>query len=110
MAGRRILVIAAHPDDEILGCGGSIAKHMCRGDHVTIVVACEGASLRYGETAADEHCAQAYEAAKVMGVTDLRLLGFADQQLERQLLTDVIRPLEEVVAEVRPAQGTAAAS
>ena len=48
MTDRRILVIAAHPDDEVLGCGGTIARCSAAGDHVTIVIACEGESLRYG--------------------------------------------------------------
>jgi LmbE family N-acetylglucosaminyl deacetylase len=99
---RHVLVIAAHPDDEILGCGATLVKHLRRGDRVTVVIACEGASLRFGDKAA-AHREQVYHAAKIMGVTDLRLLGFEDQKLEKQLLTDVIKPLEKVVAEVQPA-------
>ena len=44
----RVLVLAAHPDDEILGCGGTVALHRRAGDDVTAVIACEGESLRYG--------------------------------------------------------------
>src|SRR6266852_4202921 len=43
-----ILCIAAHPDDEVLGCGGVLALHAHSGEPVTIVIACEGESLRYG--------------------------------------------------------------
>src|SRR6266542_4037985 len=45
---KRILVIAAHPDDELLGCGGTVALHVKAGDTVTSVIVCEGESLRYG--------------------------------------------------------------
>src|SRR5438034_7628909 len=45
---KRVLVIAAHPDDELLGCGGTIALHRRAGHPVTAVIACEGESLRYG--------------------------------------------------------------
>ena len=45
---KRVLVIAAHPDDELLGCGGTVALHVKAGDTVTTVIACEGESLRYG--------------------------------------------------------------
>ena len=45
---RRVLVIAAHPDDEVLGCGGTLALHARAGDEVHAAIACEGESLRYG--------------------------------------------------------------
>ena len=48
MAGRRVLVVAAHPDDEILGCGGTLARHVRAGDTVRALILCEGESLRYG--------------------------------------------------------------
>ncbi len=44
----RVLVIAAHPDDEVLGCGGTVALHARAGDEVHTAIACEGESLRYG--------------------------------------------------------------
>ncbi|HYE72098.1 MAG TPA: PIG-L family deacetylase, partial [Blastocatellia bacterium] len=44
----RVLVVAAHPDDELLGCGGTIALHTKSGDQVTFAILCEGESLRYG--------------------------------------------------------------
>src|SRR2546429_472223 len=44
----RVLVIAAHPDDEVLGCGGTAALHVRAGHEVTAVIACVGESLRYG--------------------------------------------------------------
>ena len=43
---RRILVIAAHPDDEILGCGGTMAKHVASGDEVHTLILAEGITSR----------------------------------------------------------------
>ena len=40
---RRVLIIAAHPDDEVLGCGGTAALHARAGDEVTALIACEAA-------------------------------------------------------------------
>ena len=37
-----VIVIAPHPDDEILGCGGTIAAHCAAGDHVTVVLLTRG--------------------------------------------------------------------
>ena len=42
----RILVVAAHPDDEVLGCGGTIARHADAGDHVQVLIVSEGATSR----------------------------------------------------------------
>ena len=42
-----VLVVAAHPDDEILGCGGTLLKHISRGDKVYILYVSEGVTGRY---------------------------------------------------------------
>jgi LmbE family N-acetylglucosaminyl deacetylase len=98
---KRILVIAAHPDDELLGCGGTVAMHARAGDSVTSVIVCEGESLRYGPAGVGqgEHTRR---AAAVLGVADVRSLGFADQRLDTLSLLDIIQPLERIVREVRP--------
>lgn len=100
-SSRRVVVIAAHPDDELLGCGGTVALHTAAGDDVTSVIVCEGESLRYGAGGVNqrEHIAR---AACVLGVRDVRHLGFADQRLDTHTLTDIITPLEQVVREVQP--------
>jgi LmbE family N-acetylglucosaminyl deacetylase len=97
----RVLVIAAHPDDELLGCGGTVALHTRAGDEVTSVIVCEGESLRYGPNGVGQkdHIRQ---AASALGVQDVRTLGFPDQKLETITLTDLITPLEKIVAEVQP--------
>lgn len=101
MADKRVLVIAAHPDDELLGCGGSLILHAEAGDAVTTVIACEGESLRYGHNGVgqSEHI---HRAARVMGIADVRLLGFPDQRLDTFTLTDLVTPLENVVRDVQP--------
>ena len=96
-----VVVIAAHPDDEILGCGGTVALHTRRGDRVTSVIACEGESLRYGPGGVGQ-AEHTRRAAAELGVEDVRPLGFADQRLDTVPLTDIITPLERVIHEVRP--------
>ena len=94
-------MLAAHPDDELLGCGGTVALHAAKGDRVTSVIVCEGESLRYGRGThrMNEHTVA---ACRKLGVGDVRQLGFPDQGLDRFTLTDIITPLEEIVREVRP--------
>ncbi len=45
-AVNRVLVVAAHPDDEVLGCGGSIARHVDSGDQVQVLIVAEGSTSR----------------------------------------------------------------
>jgi LmbE family N-acetylglucosaminyl deacetylase len=96
-----VLVIAAHPDDEVLGCGGCLALHARAGDPVTIVIACEGESLRYGLGGVGQ-ASHIRQAAEVLGVQDVRPLGFRDQALDTLRLTELIAALEAVVREVSP--------
>lgn len=96
-----ILCIAAHPDDEVLGCGGVLAMHARNGDPVTIVIACEGESLRYGPggVGQDSHIRL---AAEQLGCTSVRHLRFPDQALDTIRLTEIIAPLEQIVRQQQP--------
>lgn len=96
-----VLCIAAHPDDEVLGCGGVLARHARNGDDVTIVIACEGESLRYGPGGVGQEN-HIQRAADRLGCRSLRHLRFPDQALDTIRLTDIIAPLEKIVREVQP--------
>jgi LmbE family N-acetylglucosaminyl deacetylase len=98
---KRVLVVAAHPDDELLGCGGTLALHARGGDHVTAVIVCEGESLRYGPEGVGM-ASHTHKAAAVLGVRDVRTLGFTDQRLDSMAMLDLIVPLEHIVRDVKP--------
>ena len=98
---KRVLVVAAHPDDELLGCGGTVALHARAGDEITSVIACEGESLRYGGYGAGQRL-QTNQAAQVLGTKDVRWLTFPDQRLDVRTLTEIISPLEQIVQELQP--------
>jgi len=72
-----VLVVAPHPDDEILGCGGAIASHLARGDsvHVALVTGGEGGGDR------DARLAESRSAAACLGHTEVTCLGVADGQV-----------------------------
>ena len=98
---RGVLCIAAHPDDEVLGCGGVLALHARAGEPVTIVIVCEGESLRYGPDGVGQTSHMLKAAAK-LGCSDVRHLKFPDQALDTIRLTELITPLEKIIREVRP--------
>ena len=99
---QRVLVFAAHPDDELLGLGATLARHAAAGDEVTCVIVSEGASARYPSGADEELRSSGRAAASVLGTHDLRFLGLRDQHLDELPVIEVTRPLEAIVTELRP--------
>jgi len=98
----RVLVVAAHPDDELLGVGATIARHVDAGDTVTAVVVSEGATTRYGAAGERTLVDAGRAAAAVLGVADLRFLGLPDQHLDARPILEVIQAVEGVTRDVRP--------
>lgn len=97
-----VLVVAAHPDDELLGPGGTVASHAARGDRVRLAVMCEGVSNRYTPEWDSEVRKQAKEAARILGVTELVLGNLPDQRLETLPLLDLAKEVESLIAEWQP--------
>lgn len=99
-----ILVLAAHPDDEVLGCGGTIARHVAAGDHVHVAILAQGLYSR-GEPTADE-VAGLHEAAeranKILGVQSLSLLDYPDNSMDTVARLAVTQTIEQLLAEHRP--------
>ena len=94
-----ILVIAAHPDDEVLGCGGTIAKHASQGDNVTVCIVCEGESHR---KIIQDDWGFIDKAARILGVLNTIQLKFPDQKLDTIPMVDIVSKLEDVVKKCRP--------
>jgi LmbE family N-acetylglucosaminyl deacetylase len=98
----RVLVLAAHMDDEVLGVGGAIVKHVNTGDAVTVCIVCKRAyNHAFDSKIIAEEEAATLRAAKVLGYTDVRFLRLRDELLDERLL-DVIIPIEACVADVKP--------
>lgn len=98
----KILVIAAHPDDELLGCGGTLVKHVLSGDEVRAIIACEGESVRYSNRNDIAQSEDSKAAAKIIGISKLYNLGFADQKLDTQAVLTIAQALESVIDDYRP--------
>jgi LmbE family N-acetylglucosaminyl deacetylase len=97
-----VLVIAAHPDDELLGAGGTVARHAANGDRVKLAVMCEGVSLRYNPEWDAQVRKQASEAARILGVDDIVMGDLPDQRLETIPLQEVATKIERLIADCQP--------
>jgi LmbE family N-acetylglucosaminyl deacetylase len=97
-----VLVIAAHPDDEALGCGGTIARHVREGDKVSAVFMTDGVGARGSSDGAKERGKAADMAASILGFHSVTYYGFADNQLDGVPLLEVTKAIEKAVDEVSP--------
>lgn len=102
----KVLVIAAHPDDEVLGCGGVIAKHVKNGDKVDVLIAAEGITSRTPELKAKEKLdklkSEAYRANKLLGVNNLYLEGLPDNRLDKLLRLETVKIIEKYIEKTKP--------
>lgn len=112
MTGQRVLVVAAHPDDEVLGAGGAIAWHRRRGDRVSILVLGEGISARYASRQEALQRAHQREFARLrremasahraLGVQETFHHTFPDNRFDAVDRIDLVKSVETVMAHVRP--------
>jgi LmbE family N-acetylglucosaminyl deacetylase len=104
----RILVIAAHPDDEVLGCGAAIARFAREGHAVHVAILSEGISSRSASRAdADPSLLSdlrenSREAAKLLGAQEPKLFGLPDNRFDTVPLLDVVKLVEEMIELVSP--------
>lgn len=103
-----VLILAAHPDDEVLGCGGTIARLADAGHAVHIAVLGEGITSRYAtreaarqtELTALQACSRA--AAGVLGATDLFLHDLPDNRFDTVPLLEVVKHIESLIERLQP--------
>ncbi len=98
----KVVILAAHPDDEILGAGATLAQHARNGDAVHAVVMVEGATSRYEVAMRDALEAAGRKAAQVIGMQSIRFERFADQRLDTVPLVEVTQRMEGILEELDP--------
>lgn len=101
---KTILIVVAHADDEALGCGGTIARHVAEGDTVHAVFLADGVSSRQGADAheLEQRIAATEQARQVLGITTTTFLGLPDNRLDSLPLIEVIQQLERVIRQINP--------
>lgn len=100
-----VLVVAAHPDDEVLGCGGAIAKFAAQGQGVHVALLADGVgSRRKGRIDAEvkQRRQAAKAAAKVLGATSVMFGDFPDNRMDGVDLLDVTQAVESLIVQYRP--------
>ncbi len=109
----KILIIAAHPDDETLGCGGTIAKHAARGDEVRVMFLAEGITARYEKSELESPEIRALSARRnENAVRALAILGVVAEsvllgsrhccRLDEYSQIEIVKEIERVLHEFSP--------
>lgn len=98
----RVAVISAHPDDETLGAGGTLARHAVFGDEVHACVVTEAYTPDWSEETIKQSTAQAEEALDMLGVASVRFLGFPTVKLNAVPEKDINDKISEFIDEADP--------
>ena len=91
----RVLIVVAHPDDEALGCGGTIARHVASGDLVHVCFLTDGVGARGDDAGAvARRNAAARQAVAILGGSEPAFHAFPDNRLDRVDLLTVVKTVE----------------
>lgn len=103
-----VLVVAAHPDDEVLGCGGTIAKLSSEGHEIHAAILGEGITSRYkyqqsaymGLVEELRGCSR--RVAELLGISELYFYDLPDNRFDTIPLLDIVKIIEQLIERLQP--------
>jgi len=103
----KVLVIAAHPDDEVLGMGGTIAKYVSRGDEVAVLIVTDGSTSQYRDDPKLQEILRAKKAetnncAATLGVKHVFYGELPDMKLDVTPHVEINGVIENVINDFQP--------
>ena len=104
----KVIIIAAHPDDEVLGCGGTIAHLAREGHEVYIAILGEGITSRYERRQEaekgliEELHSRSREVGQLLSVKDVFLFSLPDNRFDTIPLLDIIKMVEKLIGDLQP--------
>jgi LmbE family N-acetylglucosaminyl deacetylase len=99
---KNILVIAPHPDDEVLGCGGTIAKHAKTGDEVYLCIVTKAYPPRWPEEEVKKRKEEVFSASNILGIRKTYFLDFPTVKLDTVPQEELNESINQVVGEIQP--------
>jgi len=100
-----VLVVAAHPDDEALGCGGTMARLADEGERIHVLFVADGVSARgqsHLDTGLEARRAAALRAMDILGAAPPIFLDFPDNRLDTVPLLDITQSIEGAIDTLKP--------
>ncbi|MGH7579769.1 MAG: PIG-L deacetylase family protein [Gemmatimonadales bacterium] len=99
---RKILVVAPHPDDETLGCGGALLRHRADGDAVHWVIVTAMSPATHSAARREQRAAEVREVARLYGFASTQELGFPSAGLESVPRAELVEKMSAAFQAVRP--------
>ena len=98
----KILIIAPHPDDEVLGCGGTVAKHSKRGDEVYLCIVTKAYTPDWSEEFLKNRPKEIEKSNKILGIKKTYFLDYLTVKLDTIPQKELNEAISKVVNEVNP--------
>lgn len=104
----RVLCVATHPDDEIIGVGGTLARHAAQGDEVHVAILSQAEPARYEEITPEVETKMAERrdctrnACSTLGVESVTFHGFPDNAFDDVPLLDIVKAVEDEIRDHDP--------
>lgn len=104
----RILVIAAHPDDEILGCGGTVRRLINEGNEAYSLILSDGTTSRYDsilpevKESIEKRLNESNISDKVLGYRESFFCEFKDNSFDKEVFLDIVKTIERYVEKLKP--------
>jgi N-acetylglucosamine malate deacetylase 1 len=101
---KKILTVVAHPDDEVLGAGGTLASRSDHGDEVYVLILADGENSRddVAKGAIEGRQDAAKKAAAILGIKEVLFENFPDNQMDKLPLLEVIKKVEGHIRAIKP--------
>ena len=103
---KKILVISAHPDDDALGCGGTIAKFSEEKSDVFVIYFTDGVSARLKNKNIKKEilCRRknSIQAAKILGIKKCFFFSYPDNKLDKAPLLEITQKIEKIINQIKP--------
>ena len=98
----KILIVASHPDDECLGCFGTVARMIADGDEAQTLILGEGPTARGDKVDLFEVYSHSQKANKVIGIDEVMFVGYADNKFDTLPLLDIAQTIETCIKGYSP--------
>ena len=103
----KVLIIAAHPDDEVLGVGGTIAKYTSKGIEVSLLIVTDGSTSQYRndpklQEIMEEKKLETRKAADILGIKNIYYGNLPDMKLDTVPHIEINKVIENVIEEEKP--------
>ena len=98
----RVLAISAHPDDETLGCGGTLLKHGANGDEIFWLIATQAYEPQWSAECIECKAVEVGKVAEAYGIKRCFKLGLPTVRLDTIPQNDLIEKIREVISEAKP--------